>query len=254
MSERQTARRRTVKLTFAYDGTNYVGWQWQANGPSIQAELERAIHAVTGETLRVAGAGRTDAGVHARAQTASFVTATRVPTWKLPLALSAHLPEDIVVSDAEEMPDGFHARKSARGKVYRYSIYTGRVRPVIERRYTTHFTRELDVEAMSNAAARLVGTFDFSAFVTELRAMKKGDCVRTIRGLDVWRDEPIVHLQVEGNGFLYNMVRTIAGCLVEVGKGNYPPKWMADVLESRDRRRAGPVLPARGLCLMRVLY
>jgi tRNA pseudouridine38-40 synthase len=244
---------RTLKLTIAYDGTDYAGWQAQDNGPSIQVEIERAIQEVTGETLRIQGSGRTDAGVHAAGQTASLVTESSVPTSKFPLALSAHLPEDIAVSDALEMPEGFHARKSASGKIYRYSIHNGPVRPVRERRYAAHVSQELDLDAMATAAASLIGKHDFSAFVTAL-SERKGHCVRTIRRLDVVREGNLMLLDVEGDGFLYNMVRAIAGSLLEIGRRRFPADWLGEVLESRDRKRAGPTAPARGLCLMEVLY
>jgi tRNA pseudouridine38-40 synthase len=245
--------RRTLKLTIAYDGTRYVGWQFQNNGPSIQAELERALHAITGENARFVGAGRTDAGVHARAMVAHVHTRTTLPAGKLALALNAHLPKDIGVDHSEDAPDDFHSRRDARGKCYRYTIVTGRARPVLDRLYTAHVSYTLDVPAMADAAQHLVGTYDFSAFVTELKA-RQHHCVRTITRAEVWQEERRVLIEVEGNGFLYNMVRTIAGTLVVVGKGKQRPKWVADVIASRDRREAGPVMPAKGLCLMRVFY
>jgi tRNA pseudouridine38-40 synthase len=244
---------RNIKLIVAYDGTCYAGWQAQKNGRGIQTALERAIRALTGEPVRVIGSGRTDAGVHARGQAASFRTASLIPTGKLPLALNAHLPQDIGVLAAAEMPADFHARKSATGKVYRYTIYNSRSRPVLERRYAAHVAYRLDLEAMRSAAACLLGRHDFAAFATE-QSRRAGHCVRTLRRLEIGQEEPRVLIEVEGDGFLYNMVRAIAGSLIEVGRGKYPPSWMREVLESRDRKRAGPTAPAKGLCLERVLY
>ena len=214
---------RTIRLTIAYDGTNYVGWQAQENGPSIQIEVERAIRAVTGETMRVEASGRTDAGVHARGQTVSFLSRTAVPTRKLALALSSNLPKDIAVVEAADMPDGFHARRSAIGKVYRYTIYNEEVRPVLERSTTAHIIAPLDMDAMKQAASCLVGKHDFSSFVTET-SERTGHCVRTIKRLEIRRDGPCIQIEVEGDGFLYNMVRAIAGSLIEVGRGKYPPE------------------------------
>lgn len=244
---------RVLKLTIAYDGTRYLGWQAQDNGPTVQVEIERAIHAVTGETLRVVGSGRTDAGVHARGQVASFRTKSRIPDWKLPMALNAHLPGDIGVIEAADAAPEFHARKCATGKVYRYTIYASRSRPVLERAHAAHVAYKIDVDAMREAARRLVGEHDFSAFVSDLSGLA-GHCVRTVRRIEIEQDGPIVTVEVEGSGFLYNMVRAIVGTLLEVARGKHPPAWVSEVLESRERGRAGPTAPAHGLCLERVLY
>jgi tRNA pseudouridine38-40 synthase len=244
---------RTIKLLIEFEGTNYVGWQYQDNGPSVQAEIEKAMASVTGEQLRVTGAGRTDAGVHALAMAAHLRTHTRLPAAKIALALSAYLPKDIAVWQAEDMPDNWHSRRDAKGKIYRYSMHTGRGRPVLDRHRVAHVIQELDVDAMRAAAPHIVGEQDFSAFVTELKA-REHHCVRTVYRCDVWREGPRVHVEVEGNGFLYNMVRTIAGTLTAVGKGKEDPEWVRRVIDSRDRTQAGEVMPAKGLCLMRVLY
>ena len=244
---------RTVRLLIEYDGTGYAGWQAQANGPSIQEEVEKAIRRVTGERLRVAGSGRTDAGVHALGQVASFRTGSAIPGERFAAALNAHLPPDIVVLRSADAPEDFHARKGVRGKTYLYRILNRRIRPALLRGKVYHFAPRLDLRAMRAAAACLVGRHDFRAF-TPTAAVKPGGYEREIFALDVDRHGDELHIEVTGSGFLYNMVRCIAGTLVEVGRGKRPPDDLRAILESRDRRRCGPTAPPGGLYLVRVDY
>jgi tRNA pseudouridine38-40 synthase len=244
---------RTIKLVIEYDGAGYAGWQAQRNGTGVQEALETAIFKVTGERLRVSASGRTDAGVHALGQVASFRTASRVPAAKFAAALNAHLPEDVAVLSAEEVPAGFHARKSVKSKTYRYRILNRPARPALERGQVYHLVPKLDLEAMRKAAKLLVGRHDFRAF-TPIAAVKPGGYEREIFALEVGRRGDEVDIEVTGSGFLYNMVRSIAGTLVEVGRGRRPPEDVRAVLQSRDRRRCGPTAPACGLCLVRVEY
>ena len=243
---------RTFRLLIEYEGTAYVGWQRQAEGDSIQQKLEEAVAQITREQLTVTGAGRTDAGVHARGQAASFRSRTSLSPEKLRDALNAVLPRDIAVLRVEEAPEDFHARFSARGKVYQYTILQGPVRSAIERSLCWHFRSELDMDRMRQAASALVGRHDFAAFRTESREPKA--TVRTLHRLDIEREGLRLILTFEGDGFLYNMVRAIVGTLVDVGRGKLSPGSMADILQSRDRGRAGPTAPAKGLCLVEVKY
>ena len=246
---------RTFKLTIAYDGTDYVGWQRQAKGASIQGLLEDALRAIEGRHVNVHGAGRTDAGVHALGQVASFnLTATIAPA-RLTRALNAVLPLDVRVDGAEEAPADFHARFSATGKIYEYRIVTGPVASPFGRRYVWHVPPRLNLDAIRTASMSLLGAHDFAAF--QGRGTSRPSTERTLRRLE-WHtgsspDAPLV-MEIEGNGFLRHMVRSIAGTLVEIGLGRRPPDDIVRILESRDRACAGATAPASGLFLARVLY
>lgn len=242
-----------IKLTVEYDGTDYVGWQVQDNGSSIQARIADALHQLLGERVEVAASGRTDAGVHALGQVVAFSTDRALPLKAYRLGLNSVLPPDIAVVEAEEVPDAFDPRRWARGKRYRYTISNRRVRSPLLRRTQWEFFAALDVAAMSEAARCLVGEHDFSAF-------RASDCqakgpVRWVREVTVAGAAGAeVTVEVEGTAFLKHMVRNLVGSLVEVGRGRRPPAWMAEVLASRDRTKAGPTAPAHGLCLVSVAY
>ena len=261
---------RTIRLTLAYDGTNYVGWQVQPNGPSVQAAVESAIQKLTGEAVRVVAAGRTDSGVHAAGQVVSFRTSTGIPADGLRSGLQHFLPEDVVVREAADAPDGFHATYSAKRKRYRYIIYNSRVPDPFVRRYAWRLATPLDAGAMDEAARALVGAHDFRCF--ESQFPNKATSVRTVfeasvgrcAGWPVWEraeslsdslgDGDFVWFDIAADGFLYNMVRAITGTLVKVGLG----KWTADdvraIIAEQDRARAGETAPPQGLYLVRVDY
>lgn len=243
---------RNLKLTLEYDGTDYSGFQRQPNGITIQEVLEDVIRDITGEAVRIVGAGRTDAGVHARGQVVNFTSATRIPVERLPYAINSRLPQDIVITSAEEVPPDFHARFSARGKVYRYTIENRPFPSPFAARYAYHWASPLDLQAMAAGAAHLVGRHDFAAFRAVGGAARTS--VRTVHRLEVSREADLIHLTVEAGGFLYNMVRIIAGTLLEVGQGKLSPEDVARIRDSRDRAQAGKTLPGRGLCLLEVKY
>lgn len=247
---------RTLKLTLAYDGTAYAGWQWQQGQRTLQGELEAALARITGETIRVTASGRTDAGVHAFGQVVSFQTGSQLSAAVLQKALNAELPDDMAVLAAVDERDGFHAIRNAVRKRYRYVIYDGPVRDVFRRQYAWHYRRRLDVEAMQRAAQALAGTHDFRSF--ETTGSQRTSSVRTVFEISVARagqgSRETVTVEIEADGFLYNMVRSIVGTLVEVGRGERPETWPAEALAARDRRAAGMTAPAQGLFLLHVEY
>ena len=247
---------RWLKLTVAYDGTAYAGWQMQPAEPTVQAAIEAAWREITREELRVTAAGRTDAGVHALGQVVGVVTESQLPTGDLHRGLNAVLPEDVAVIAVDEAREGFHATHDAVGKTYQYQIHTGRTPDVFNRLYAWHYPHELDVATMHEAAQALVGRHDFSSF--ESVGSERPSSVRTISRLTVQRGTGDlanrVTIEVSGDGFLYNMVRAIVGTLVEVGRGSRDVRWPGDVLAQRDRRLAGQTAPPHGLFLVRVDY
>jgi tRNA pseudouridine38-40 synthase len=248
--------RRTIKLTLAYDGTDFAGWQIQPAERTVQGTVQSILARMTAEPVKLVGSGRTDAGVHALGQVASFETASRHACDVFFRALKAELPDDIAVISVDEAPAGFHARGSARRKRYRYVIHDGGVRDVFARRFCWSIPSRLDEAAMRRGAASLLGTHDFSSF--ESAGSERESSVRTIFAADVTRphrDRPFeLNLEIEADGFLYNMVRAIAGTLVQVGRGAKPEQWVAEALAARNRSAAGPTAPAQGLFLLWVRY
>ena len=246
---------RTFKLTIAYDGTSYAGWQRQARVDTVQERLEVALGDIEGRAVTVHGAGRTDAGVHARGQVASFKLEHAIEAGALWRALNAKLPDDIRVVGVELAPDSFHARYLARRKSYRYRICQRPIADPMEHRFTWHVPQPLDLDPMNRAGRLLVGRHDFAAFQTASGAADIRSTIRTILELRVWSEgDGIVAIDVVGEGFLRYMVRTITGTLVEVGQGRRPVSEMSDILASRSRDRAGVTAPPQGLCLMAVDY
>ena len=246
---------RTLKLVLQYDGTDYVGWQRQAEGTSIQGVLEDALRPIEGAHVTVHGAGRTDAGVHATGQVASFRLHASIDPVTLARALNAVLPLDVRVAGAEVMPDDFHARFSATGKIYDYQIVNGPFVSPFVRRYVWHVIPRVDTDAMRSAAETLIGEHDFAAF--QATGSEVHTSVRTVRTIG-WTGsggpgDPLT-LRIEGDGFLRHMVRNIAGTLVEIGLGRWPSDEMSAILASRERARAGTTAPASGLILREVLY
>jgi tRNA pseudouridine38-40 synthase len=252
VSRAATGPERTLKLVISYDGTRYCGWETQKNGLAVQEVLEKAIEKITGEAVDLEGSGRTDAGVHALGQVASFKLEHRIPARKLLLALNATIPPDIAVLDACDAPAGFHARFAAVSKTYRYTILNDRVRRPLMLSQVFHFPQPLDAAAMHDAAQAIVGTHDFRAFAKE--ADRKRSCVRTIFRASVVRSGPLVTLEVTGSGFLYNMIRIIAGTLIDVGLGKRPRDALAKLVMGGRRVHAGFTVPASGLCLVSVDY
>jgi tRNA pseudouridine38-40 synthase len=243
----------SFKITLAYDGTDFVGWQRQAAGVSIQGLLEGALRELDERDVTVTGAGRTDAGVHALGQVAAFSIERPLTADTVVRAINARLPDAVRVLSAEEAPPSFHARFDARAKSYRYRICNADVLSPFERRYAWHLPGALDGAAMRAAAQMLEGVHDFAAFQSagsEVRTTKREIISSQIADLA----SPVIAYEITGNGFLRHMVRAIVGSIVEVGRGRHPPEWMAEVLASRDRGRAGPTAPAGGLFLVSVTY
>ena len=244
---------RTIRLLLQYDGTRYLGWQRLGNEPrTIQGRLEAVLSRMSGEAVQVVGAGRTDAGAHALGQVASFRTASPLPAQEILEYCNRYLPEDIAVLAAEEAEPRFHARYRASGKRYEYRIDSQPVPDVFRRRYAWHVFERLDLEAMRRAASLLVGEHDFRSY-TALKSRSKST-VRHLHSLRVESGRGLVRLNLEADGFLYNMARVIVGTLVEVGLGRMAPERVAEILAARDRSLAGPTAPAHGLFLVEVLY
>jgi len=246
-----TSPPRNVKLTIEYDGTDYHGWQRQANALTIQQVLEEGIERIVGHPVTLYGSGRTDAGVHALGQVANFHTRSRIPAEQFHHAINSATPPDIAVLRAEDAAPDFHAQFAATSKTYRYTTVCREVRPAIGARYVHWLRQPLDAEAMRAAAAHFVGEHDFSTFETE--SSREGS-VRTVTRFDIERAGDRLDFHVSSNGFVYNMVRAMVGTLIEVGSGKRPPDDIARLLAVRDRRLAGPTAPAKGLCLLRVDY
>ncbi len=240
-----------VRAVVAYDGTDYQGFQRQKNGPSVQEVLERALEQVTGQPVTVLAAGRTDTGVHAEGQVIAFDAKWKHPLTALLRALNAALPPDVAVRELAPAPPDFHPRYDAVSRYYRYTIYNHPIRSPLARRTSFHVARLLDVAAMQSAADLLIGEHDFAAFGTP----PKGE--NTVRRVfrAVWRSElPWLYFDIEADAFLYRMVRNLVGTMIRVGLGRISVEEFRQILESRDRRRAGPAVPPHGLCLMAVRY
>ena len=244
-----------VMLTIRYDGTRYSGWQKQGNTENtIQGKREGLIGRITGETVEVQGSGRTDAGVHAMAQTANVKLKKAVDPQQLKSELNRLLPEDIGVTGAKEVSERFHSRLSAVRKTYQYRLYTGDAKPVFDRRQVTVLENlpELNVPLMRQAARELLGVHDFTSFCGN-PSMKKS-AVRRIDSLEITETADELVLRITGDGFLQNMVRIITGTLIEVGKGEIQPEQIKEILAAKNRKKAGPTAPAKGLMLMGVEY
>jgi tRNA pseudouridine38-40 synthase len=244
---------RNLRLTLSYDGTDFNGWQTQPGYRTVQQTFEEAVAKLTGERIRANASGRTDTGVHAVGQVVNFYSASALPPDVLVRALNAHLPSDVVVRDAADAPQSFDANRDARRKLYRYVIHDGPVPDLFMRRYCYHHPkRRLDAAAMARAAVPLRGRHDFHSFETDWP--NRMSSVRTITHLAVNRLGDWIWIDVEADGFLYNMVRAIAGTLINVGRGYWPEERVAEILKAEDRAQAGPTAPAQGLFLMRVTY
>jgi len=244
---------RTLKLTLSYDGTNYVGWQRQINGISVQQVVEEAFAPLMGGVApTVAGAGRTDAGAHALGQVATVNTETEISPVAVQRALNVRLPFDVRVMAVEEATPGFHARFHATGKIYRYRVITSQVMSPFDRNYAWHSPEPKNIDLMREAAALLVGTHNFASF--QARGSFVSDTVRTIHSLELRQAGSEITLHCDGDGFLRHMVRGIVGTLAEIGTGLRPPSIIQEMIDARDRRAAGATAPAHGLTLIEVRY
>jgi tRNA pseudouridine38-40 synthase len=246
---------RNIKLTITYDGSEYHGWQIQPGLRTIQGVITEAIRDLLGSEVRLFGASRTDAGVSALGQVGLIQIDSPIPTENLAKAITDRLPADIAITEAVDVPEGFDLMGAVTSKLYRYTIFTGQVRPVLQIRHCWHLSAKLDITAMAQAARLLVGKKDFKSFASA--ADKRESTVRTIFRCDICNKEEendFVYVEVEGDGFLYNMVRNIVGTLVEVGVGRWKPEKINEILEAKDRTAAGLLARAQGLCLMWIKY
>jgi tRNA pseudouridine38-40 synthase len=243
---------RNIKLTIEYDGKCYNGWQKQPNKLNIQGEIERAIYNITKEEVDLIGSGRTDAGVHALGQVANFKTNSQISIEKLPLAINSQLKNSIVIKEAEEVNERFHSRYNAKRKTYRYIINNSKCGTAIYRNLEYSYPFKLDAEKMKQASKYFEGEHDFKAFKSSGTSSKNS--VRTIYKAIVKQEGEKIIIELTGNGFLYNMVRIISGTLLDVGLGKIQPEEIPEMIESKDRQRAGKTLPAHGLYLVEVKY
>jgi len=244
-----------IKLTIQYDGTYFNGWQVQRKHPearTVQSVIQNALQKIVKEPVHVIGAGRTDAGVHARGQVANFRTSNPIPEEKWPVALNSILPPDVAVIGAEEVPGDFHAQYSAAGKTYHYYILNSKYPDVFLRNYAYFEPRELDLEKMQQAALRLKGTHNFKSFCAVGSGVRTFE--RTVTDIGFVRRGRLLIFKITADGFLYKMARSIVGTLLEIGKNRYPPDWIDEVLKAEDRKRGGPTAPPQGLVLYRVYY
>lgn len=241
-----------ILLTVSYDGSEYYGWQRQKGFVTVQQRLEEGLSQMLKQNITVRGASRTDTGVHAIGQRAVFAAETSIPVDKIPLALNSFLPEDIVVTAAKIVDEEFHPQYSVTDKTYCYKILNDSFRVPMLNKYTDFVRDSLDIAAMNRACEYLVGTHDFNAFCASGSTAKT--TVRTIFSMRVEKVDNIVSIWVRGNGFLYNMIRIIAGTLVNVGRGKYPPEYVQEIIKSLDRTKAGKTMSPGGLTLMEVNY
>lgn len=243
---------RNIKLTIEYHGKDFNGWQKQPNKLNIQGEIERAIGSITGETIELIGSGRTDAGVHALGQVANFKTNCHIPIDKFAVAINSKLKKSIRIKKAEEVEERFHSRYCAHFKKYRYVMNCSSTGTAIFRELEYQFPMKLDVEKMRKAAKYFEGEHDFAAFKASGTSSKNS--IRKIFEAEVLEKEERIWIELTGSGFLYNMVRIIAGTLLDVGMGKIDPEEIPDIIQSKDRKRAGKTLPAVGLYLVKVNY
>lgn len=243
---------RNIKLTIEYDGKDFNGWQKQPNKLNIQGEIEKAIYNITKEKVALIGSGRTDAGVHALGQVANFKTDSQIPIEKLAIAINSQLKNSIVIKNAEEVNERFHSRYNAKQKTYRYIINNSKTGSAIYRNLEYCFPIKLDVEKMKKAAKYFEGEHDFKAFKSSGTSSKNS--VRTIYKAEVKQDKERIIIELTGNGFLYNMVRIISGTLLDVGLGKILPEEIPNIIEEKNRQKAGKTLPPHGLYLVAVEY
>ena len=243
---------RNIKLTIEYDGKDFNGWQKQPNKLNIQGTIEQAIKQITGEEVQLDASGRTDAGVHAFGQVANFKTNSNIPIEKIAIAINSNLKKSIRILQAEEVEERFHSRLSCKKKTYRYVINNSDIPSAIYRNLETHITQKLNVEKMKEAVKFFEGEHDFKAFKASGTSSKSS--VRTIYDAQIYQNGDKIYIELTGNGFLYNMVRIIAGTLIRVGTGEYKPEQIPEILAAKDREMAGPTAPAHGLTMIGIEY
>lgn len=244
---------RNIRLTIQYDGTNYAGWQFQKNAKSIQEVIEGALKKIIGEKVNLVGSGRTDSGVHAKGQVANFKTHSKLPLENIQKALNSALPKDIVITNIKEAGLKFNSQHDARSKLYRYALSTGDFVDPFLRRFVSRCRYKLEIGAMRNTARHLLGRHDLRSFQTKDDRVEK-NTVRTIKHIKIEKYGKLVYIYIEADGFLYNMARTIAGTLIEVGRGKISADKVKEILLKKDRAFSGPTAPANGLCLLKVKY
>jgi len=243
---------RNIRLLIEYEGTHYAGWQWQKNDRTIQETLSKAIGQIVQEPIKIYGASRTDAGVHALGQVANFKTTSNIPGERLLHAINFYLPHDITVKDAAEVTESFHAQYGAKSKAYQYTLLNDWIRTSLNWDFCHVCGFQLDMGKMIAASMYIIGTHDFTSFTTKAGCEKHR--IRTVKNLDIIKEGKYIYFTVEADGFLYNMVRTIVGTLIEVGRGKITAERVKDILDARNRNLAGPTAPAKGLCLIEVKY
>ncbi len=251
---RQIKIMRNVRLALGFIGTRYEGWQSQKKNKTIQEAFESNLSKILKEKIAVVGCSRTDSGVHAREFVAHFKTSSALPDDKITDALNFYLPKDIVVFQSKTVSPKFHARFDAKSKIYSYKIWNSRVRPLFEESFVLWQPGKLEVSKMRIAAKILVGRHDFSSFMDSQAKEEIKDAIRKIIKIQILKKNELIEIQVEGNGFLRYMVRVVAGTLIEIGRGRRQPYEMTSILKARDRRKAGPTVPAHGLTLIQVKY
>lgn len=243
---------RNIKLLIEYDGSNYGGWQKQKNNRTIQEEIEKALREITNQEINLIGSSRTDAGVHAKGMVANFMVDSRIPEDRFREAINTKLPDDIAILKSEEVPSDFHARYCSKGKTYSYTIINRYEKVALRNKYVYHVKDELNISNMKEACNYFIGKHDFKAFKTVGSSVKTSTRTITDLHIEVTGDE--IKVLITADGFLYNMVRIIVGTLIEVGRGKILPKDIQGIIESKERKYAGPCVPPNGLVLEKVYY
>lgn len=244
---------RNIKITIEYDGTSYNGWQTQQNAVGIQDIIQDAAQKITNEEIKLIGASRTDAGVHALGQVANFKTVSKIPFENIQSALNSILPDDIAIVDVENVPLNFHSRYSCISKKYVYVINNSKTRSAIHRSHEYHYPYKLDSEKMKIACNYFIGSHDFKAFMSSGSSIRD-NTVRTIEALNIFMGDDVINFEIVADGFLYNMVRIIIGTLLEVGRGKIKPEEISKIIDSKERKNAGKTAPANGLYLAEIYY
>lgn len=245
---------RNIRITAAYDGTRYAGWQIQKNAGTVQEEIEKTLKKILKEKIKIIAAGRTDSGVHAKAQVANFKTKKNLPLQKLKAALNTNLPKDISITKIKNVPLKTHSRFDAKSKIYRYTILESRTKNPFLYPYYYRVRYKLDIPLMKKEAKVLLGKHDFKSFQAKSAFSNIKSTARTVKKISVKKEKQFIYIDIEADGFLHNMVRNIVGTLIEIGRGYLPAGSMKKILDSRDRRKAGPTAPAEGLTLIKVKY